>query len=80
MVDRGWAIVCGVLLIVGLFNLGLVLSVLRSRDRRRPFLSGSLSEMLNPWQKEEDALDRLHEEVTRLSLDQHQEIDDANRR
>ena len=66
MIDRGWTIVCGVLLVVGLFNLGLILSVLRNRGRQTPFLRGSLSEMLNPWKQEDNDLALLHDEVSRL--------------
>lgn len=66
MLDQGWLIVCGVLTIVGLFNLGLFLTVLRSRGRREPYLQGSISDLLNPWGKENEALDQLHQEVEKL--------------
>jgi hypothetical protein len=76
MPDRGWLIVCGVLLVVGLFNLGLVLSVLRNRGRREPYLQGSLSDLLNPWKKEDEALDQLHRQVKKLEDNQRTELDE----
>jgi uncharacterized protein YlxW (UPF0749 family) len=66
MVDRGWLIIFGVLLFVGLLNFGLMLSALRNRERREPYLRDSLSELLNPWKKENEALDQLHREVEKL--------------
>ena len=67
MTDHGWLIICGVLIFVVLINLGLSLAVLRSRGRRRPLLNGSLSDLLNPWKKEDDALDMLHREISHLA-------------
>jgi uncharacterized protein YlxW (UPF0749 family) len=66
MVDRGWLIIFGVLLFVGLLNIGLMLSALRNRDRSEPYLRGSLSDLLDPWKKENEALDQLHREVEKL--------------
>jgi hypothetical protein len=66
MIDRGWLIVFGVLLVVGLFNLGLALSVLRNRNRRMGFLDGSLSDLLNPWKQENADLNELHTRVRSL--------------
>jgi hypothetical protein len=66
MIDRGWVIVLGVLLAVGLFNLGLALSVLRNRGRRRGILNGSLSDILNPWKQEKDDINELHTRVRSL--------------
>ncbi len=64
--DRGWLIICGVLIVVGLFNLGLALSVLRNRGRREGYFAGSLSDMFNPWKEEDEALQTLHETVQTL--------------
>jgi uncharacterized protein YlxW (UPF0749 family) len=66
MVDQGWLIIFGVLFFVGLLNIGLMLSALRNRDRSEPYLRGSLSELLDPWKKENEALDQLHREVEKL--------------
>jgi len=71
MLDKGWWIVCGVLLVVGLFNLGLALSVLRNRGRKKPYLDGSISDLLFPWKQEDDTLAKLHQQVK--NLDSHQD-------
>jgi hypothetical protein len=79
MLDRGWLIICGVLLIVGLFNLGLALSVLRNRGRREAYLRGSLSDLLNPWKQEDEDLDQLHQRVMKLQAhEQNQTIGDPD--
>jgi hypothetical protein len=70
MLDRGWLIICGVLLVIGLFNLGLALSVLRNRGRREAYLRGSLSDMLNPWEQEDEDLKQLHQRVMKLQADE----------
>ncbi len=78
MLEQGWLIVCGVLFFVGLFNLGLFLTALRSRGRRDPFLSGSIAELINPWKKEDESLDQLHRQVGKLSDDvDHQGMGDG---
>jgi hypothetical protein len=66
VIDSGWLIILGVLFFVGLFNIGLMLNVLRNRGRQEPFLRGSLADLLNPWKKEDEALDQLHREVEKL--------------
>lgn len=66
IIDQGWLIIFGVLLFVGLLNFGLMLSALRNRDRSEPYLRRSLSDYLNPWKKENEALDQLHREVEKL--------------
>jgi hypothetical protein len=79
MLDRGWLIICGVLLIVGLFSLGLALSVLRNRGRREAYLRGSLSDLLNPWKQEDEDLDQLHQRVMKLQAhEQNQTIGDPD--
>lgn len=66
MLDNGGLIVCGVLFFVAVFNLGLMLSVLRNRGRQQPFLHGSLSDLLNPWKKEDESLEKLSQQVRDL--------------
>jgi uncharacterized protein YlxW (UPF0749 family) len=66
MLDNGWLIVCGVLFFVVVFNLGLMLNVLRNRGRQQPFLPGSLSDLLNPWKKEDESLEKLSQQVRDL--------------
>ena len=73
MIDRGWVIVFGVLLVVGLFNLGLALSVLRNRNRRKGFLNGSLSDLLNPWKQENADLNELRTRVRSLQASNPEE-------
>ena len=70
MLDNGWLIVCGVLFFVGIFNLGLMLSVLRNRGRQQPLLSGSLSDLLNPWKKDDESLEKLSQQVKDLGATQ----------
>lgn len=76
--DRGWWIICGVLFVIGFFNLGLALSVLRSRGRQEGFFSGSLSDMLNPWKEEDKALQTLHESVQALTKSEVSTPDEAS--
>jgi hypothetical protein len=79
MLNEGWWIVCGVLLVVGIFNLGLALSVLRNRGRKKPYLEGSISELLFPWKQEDKALEELHQQVKDLDIPQgKQMIDDRD--
>jgi hypothetical protein len=69
--DKGWVIVCGVLIIVLLVNVGLIISALRYRKSNiRPLISINGSDILNPWQDEDQALEDLHEEVQALK-DKH---------
>jgi hypothetical protein len=74
MLDRGWLIICGVLLVIGLFNLGLALSVLRNRGRREAYIRGSLSDLLNPWKEEDEDLDQLHQRVMKLQSHERDQI------
>jgi hypothetical protein len=80
MIDQGWLIVFGVLLVVGLFNLGLALSVLRNRGRTEGFLRGSLSDMLNPWKQEDADLDELHNRVSALRVTELEHREDPDDR
>ena len=73
MIARGWVIVFGVLLVVGLFNLGLALSVLRNRNRRKGFLNGSLSDLLNPRKQENADLNELRTRVRSLQASNPEE-------
>ena len=70
MLDKGWLIVCGVLVVVGTLNLGLMLSVLRNRGRQQPYFPGSLSDLLNPWKQEEESLEKLSQQVKDLAAAQ----------
>jgi hypothetical protein len=77
MPDNGWGIVCGVLLVVGLFNFGLMRSMLRNQGKRAGFLPGSISELLFPWQKEDQALEKLHQQVKDLDVTQEDQQPDG---
>jgi hypothetical protein len=71
--DNGWWVVLGVLAFVFLYNLGLILSALRSRQNNMHLLFGKgLTEMLNPWKAEDEALDDLHEKVQALMREKNE--------
>jgi hypothetical protein len=68
--EDGWLIVCGALIIVALFNIGLVLPILRGRGK---IFHGSLRDIRFPWRAEEEAIDLLHEQVGNLKVDERGE-------
>jgi len=63
-VENGWAIVCGVLLLVLLVNFGLVYPVWRRRGKwfRKP-----IHGLRFPWDEEEEAVSELHKRVLDLT-------------
>jgi hypothetical protein len=66
--NNGLWIVCGVLVFVILLNLGLVISAIRYRKSNpQPLLGKSISELLNPWKEEDEALNDLHRQVESLT-------------
>jgi hypothetical protein len=67
MENNGWLIVIAILAFVILFNIGLALSFIR-RMKSKPegIFRDSISEMLNPWKKEDEALDELRQRVDDL--------------
>jgi hypothetical protein len=62
--DKGWTIVCGVLTLVVLFNLGIALAFIRKRGG---FTQDALRSLRNPWHKEDDAIAKLRKRVQALS-------------
>lgn len=65
--DNGWWIVCGVLAIVILVNVGLMVSAIRyRRSNPEPIFGKGFSELLTPWKDEAQALKDLHEDVQAL--------------
>ena len=67
MENNGWLIVIAIIAFVILFNIGLALSFIR-RMKSKPegVFRDSISEMLNPWKKEDEALEELHQRVVDL--------------
>ncbi|MGD8621166.1 MAG: hypothetical protein PVH60_04370 [Anaerolineales bacterium] len=71
--DDGWWIVFGVLGFVLLFNLGLIFSALRYRKSNPdPLFGKSISDLLNPWKAEDEALDDLHNKIQALTGEDHE--------
>ena len=64
---NGWLIVIAILAFVILINVGLALGAIR-RMKMKPkgIFQESLGEMLNPWKKEDEALDELRQRVDDL--------------
>ena len=64
---NGWLIVITILAFVILINIGLALGAIR-RMKMKPkgIFRESLGEMLNPWKKEDEALDELRQRVDEL--------------
>ncbi len=62
--DKGWMIVCGVLTLVVLFNVGIALAFIRQRGG---FTQDALRSLRNPWHKEDDAIAQLRKRVQDLT-------------
>ena len=59
-IDKGWLIICAVLTLVLLFNVGLALSFLRGKT---DVLQNTLRGLKNPWREEDEALADLRARV-----------------
>jgi hypothetical protein len=59
-IDKGWLIICAVLTLVLLFNVGLALSFLRGKT---DVLQNMLRGLKNPWREEDEALADLRARV-----------------
>lgn len=71
--NSGLLIVIGVVALVVLFNISLVLSLLRNRGKGQFVLyQDMLKKMANPWKDEDEALSELRERVANLESDEHQ--------
>ncbi len=67
MENNGWLIVIAILSFVILLNIGLALSFIRRmKSKPEAVFRDSISEMLNPWKKEDEALEELHQRVVDL--------------
>lgn len=65
--DEGWLIVVGVLAFVILLNAGIILSAIRYREANpRPLFGEGVGDFLNPWRKENQDLEELHDKVDAL--------------
>lgn len=62
-IEDGWVIVCGALIVVALFNIGLALPFLRGRGK---IILSSLRDIRSPWRAEEEAMSELHERVRKF--------------
>jgi hypothetical protein len=68
--QEGWTIIIVVLILVVLFNLGLVVSFLRGRGKDQSLmLRDAIQRSLNPWQEEDEALAKLREQIKSLGLE-----------
>ena len=67
MENNGWLIVIAILTFVILINIGLALGFIR-RMKLKPkgVFRESICEMLNPWKKEDEALEELRQRVDDL--------------
>ena len=64
---NGWLIVIAILAFVILINVGLALGAIRRmKTKPKGIFRESLGEMLNPWKKEDEALDELRQRVDDL--------------
>jgi len=64
---NGWTIVITILALVILINIGLAFGAIRNmKTKPKGFFRESLGEMLNPWKKEDEALDELRQRVDDL--------------
>ncbi len=67
MMDDGWLIVCGVLALVVMINVGLALSALRGQNRgQAAALDRSVRYLRDPWADETRSLSELHQRVAEL--------------
>ncbi|HUS84830.1 MAG TPA: hypothetical protein VMX56_06770 [Anaerolineales bacterium] len=67
MEDNGWLIVIAILAFVILINVGLALSFIRRmKSKPKAVFRESIGEMLNPWKKEDTALEELSQRVDEL--------------
>lgn len=65
--DNVLLIVCGVLLFVGVLNLGLLVGVLSGRNREQFKIFGKAIEAVrNPWRKSEEEYTELRKRVADL--------------
>ncbi len=62
--DDGLGIVCGALILVLLFNLGILVSILRREGR---IFENPLKSFRMPWDLEQEAVEELHKSL--LDLD-----------
>jgi cytochrome b561 len=68
---EGWTVIAIVLILVVLFNLGLAVSFLRGRGKDQSLLfRDTIQRTLNPWQEEDEAIAKLHEQVKSLGLEE----------
>ncbi len=64
---NGWLIVITILVFVILINIGLALSFIRRmKSRPKGVFRESIGEMINPWKKEDEALEELRQRVDDL--------------
>ena len=67
----GWVIVAVVLILVVLFNIGIASSALRRKPRKDGLFRGkTFSEMINPWNEEDQALAKLRRDVEALEREE----------
>jgi len=69
MESNGWLIVIAILTFVILINVGLALGFIRRmKSKPKAVFRESIGEMLNPWKKEDEALEELRQRVDDLKI------------
>lgn len=77
--ESGWLIVCGVVTLVILINVGLALSALRAvNSGQASTLDRALRYIRNPWASEDQALSDLRRSIASLEEDRDQAVQDES--
>ena len=72
--DNVLPIVCGVLLLVGLLNIGLLVGVLRGRSRDRFEVIGrAIESARNPWRRSDEEYAELRKRIAELGEEETQD-------
>lgn len=67
MENNGWLIVIAILALVILSNIGIALSFIRRmKSKQKGIFHEPIVDMLNPWKKEDEALEELRQRVEAL--------------
>lgn len=67
MENNGWLIVIAILAFVILVNISFVFSFIRRmKSKQKGIFHEPIVDLLNPWKKEDEALEELHQRVEDL--------------
>jgi hypothetical protein len=79
-VENGWLIVCGVVTVVILINVGLALSALRAaKSGQADTIDRAVRYIRDPWASEDRALSELRRSVASLEENRDQSVEDPSR-